>query len=67
MIKNKDDEKKVCRMDIMYIRKKQLETFFKETMDFVIVATKIEERSYYAIQAMTAGFQVLCEKPVEVC
>ena len=51
----------------MYIRKKQLETFFKETMDFVIVATKIEERSYYAIQAMTAGFQVLCEKPVEVC
>lgn len=43
---------------------KQLETFFKETMDIVIVATKIEERAYYAIQAMTAGFHVLCEKPV---
>ena len=33
-------------------------------MDIVIVATKIEERAYYAIQAMTAGFHVLCEKPV---
>lgn len=43
---------------------KQLETFFKETMDLVIVATKIEERAYYATQAMTAGFHVLCEKPV---
>lgn len=43
---------------------KQLETFFKETMDIVIVATKIEERAYYATQAMTAGFHVLCEKPV---
>lgn len=30
---------------------KQLETFFKETMDLVIVATKIEERAYYATQA----------------
>ena len=43
---------------------RQLETFFKETMDLVIVATKIEERAYYATQAMTAGFHVLCEKPV---
>ena len=33
-------------------------------MDLVIVATKIEERAYYATQAMTAGFHVLCEKPV---
>ena len=52
-------------MDIMYIRKKQHGNhFYKETMDLVIVATKIEERAYYATQAMTAGFHVLCEKPV---
>ena len=51
-------------MDIMYIRKDSWKHFFKETMDLVIVATKIEERAYYATQAMTAGFHVLCEKPV---
>lgn len=41
----------------------QLTDFFQEPMDLVIVATQNKYHAYYVIQAMTAGFHVMCEKP----
>ena len=43
---------------------REIDAFFKEEMDLVVVATQNQFHAYYSIQAMKTGHHVLCEKPV---